>query len=262
MKGYDSLKERHLYNAMAQVAQEYVKGIELDKSDFIDYTKYNADWYYSIKFHKETGLVVSILGSEYENFMVEPLESEKLKYETKNIGKLTQDSYDIFSGYSMDVQDTFVRYDASYEVFTIFKIKLTCDGEYISAMDAYYSESGEFNISASVENLGEQLKESLLEGFYVKDMSKGEIQISGMPLLDGGYKTQSVKQNPTFKATVKNLDGDDSNQVLRVRVKFKGGDDVDMNPNTMTKYLMLLTKAPTEEEIKLWEKKVIRSRLN
>jgi hypothetical protein len=93
-------------------------------------------------------------------------------------------------------------------------------------------------------------------------MSKGEIQISGMPLLDGGYKTQSVKQNPTFKATVKNLDGDDSNQVLRVRVKFKGGDDVDMNPNTMTKYLMLLTKAPTEEEIKLWEKKVIRSRLN
>lgn len=260
MKNYDSLQERHLMQALASVVGEYTKH-DTGSSNPINTSTYNPNWFYSIKYHKETGLVVGLHGTEHDGLDYFPSENESDKYDTVHLGKLSPEDFKVFDGYGLNVLDTFVKYNRDQGSFSVFTINVVCDGEYIEPMDAYYSATGEFNIQINVDNLSEQLKESILEGFYVKDMSKGEITISGMTLESNGYKTQATKNNPKFKATVKNIDGDDTNQVLRIRVKFLGGDDIDMNPNTMTKYIMLLTQKPSEDELALWKKKMIRRQL-
>ena len=256
---YASLQERHLMDAMSNLVEEYLKGNQVDAEDHTCTSSYHPDWFYSIKYNKDTGLVVGIHGSIHDGLDYFPAPNET-RYETTHIGKLTKEEFSVFSSYAMNVQDTFIRRneDGGY---TVFKIEVECSGEYIDVMDAYYSPDGNFNISVSVDNLSDELRETFLEGFYVKDMSKGEITISGMEMESNGYKTAPTKNNPEFTAVVKDIDRDDSNQVLRVRVKFKGGDDIDLNPNTMTKYVMLLTKKPSEDELNLWKKKMIRRSL-
>lgn len=256
---YANLQERHIMDAMVGMVEEYLNNNLTGEEEHISTSSYNPDWFYSIKYNKDTGLVVGVHGSEYDGLDFFPASNEP-KYDTMYIGKLSEQEFEVFGSYSMEVQDTFIKLNED-GTYTVFKINIDCSGEYIEAMNAYYSPDGNFRVSVYVQNLSEQLRESFLEGFYVKDMSKGEITIQGMALEDNGYKTSVTKENPDFLAIVKNLDGDDSNQVLRVRVKFKGGDDIDMNPNTMTKYLMLLTNKPSEEELNLWKKKMIRRHL-
>lgn len=261
MKDYDSLKERHLIGALSKIVDEYILGPQVAKEDHTNTSSYNPNWYYSVKYHKGTGLIVGVHGTEFDGLDYFPSEDEANKYETVYLGKLTQEEFGIFAGYEMNIQDTFVRFDKELQLFSVFKIQVTCSGEYIEPMDAYYSATGEFDVEVKISNLTEQMKETLLEGFYVKDMSKGEIAITGMAMETNGYKTQVTKTNPKFKAIVKNTDNDDSNQVLRIRAKFLGGDDIDLNPNTVTKYLMLLTQMPSEEELEIWKRKMIRRSL-
>jgi hypothetical protein len=246
--------------ALATIVSEYTKH-DIESNDSVNTSSYNPEWFYSIKYHKETGLIVGIHGSEYDGLDYFPALNETDRYDTVYLGKIAPENFEAFKGYELSVLDTFVKYNRELGTFSVFKINVICSGEYIQPMDAYYSETGEFDIQIKIENLTEQLKETVLEGFYIKDMSKGEIAISGMTLEDNGYKTAATKNNPKFKAVVKNLDGDDTNQVLRVRAKFLGGDDIDMNPNTITKYIMLLTKKPSDEELALWTKKLIRKQL-